>query len=72
MAGKYCDYDENKMNGDSHTDDDGNPCNCEDQECGYDIEGEAVCPECASEDFDLVCGDHGCRCCECGATFCCP
>jgi hypothetical protein len=55
-----------------HTNDDGEECSCMDQECGYDENEEAICPECDSTDFELVCGDHGCRCTECGATFCCP
>lgn len=71
MGGKYWDYDEDKASGGDHKDDDGNPCNCEDQECGED----GACPECGNDwdsgKLSIVCGDHGCRC-ECGATFCCP
>lgn len=57
-------------NGDiNHTDCYGNPCNCEDQECGE----EGCCPECGeTEDIELVCSDHGARCGKCKATFCCP
>jgi len=55
-----------------HTDDDGNPCDCMSQECGPN----ASCPECGAKyrgnNISLVCGDHGCKCNKCGATFCCP
>ena len=62
------------FDGCDHKDDDGEPCNCNSQECGYDNNDEPICPECgASEDnINLVCGDHGNRCEKCNATFCCP
>lgn len=68
MAGKYWDYSPAKAAGGTHTDDDGNPCDCMSQECNR----QGNCPQCGSDDFDLVCGDHGCRCNKCKATFCCP
>ena len=57
----------------AHRDDDDNPCDCEAQEAVF-VEststGDIVaCPECGSTDHSLTCGDHGCRCNACDATF---
>lgn len=58
-----------------------------DQECSYkeataeDVQedkagyvGERIpcCPSCNSTDTDLVFGDHGNQCLNCGDTFICP
>ena len=55
-----------------HRDDDGEPCNCTEQECGP----KGSCPECKatwkSGHLSIVCGDHGVRCDKCNATFTCP
>jgi hypothetical protein len=56
----------------SHTNDAGEPCSCDEQECGPN----GSCPDCKatwkSGKLSLVCGDHGCKCNACGATFTCP
>ena len=59
----------------AHRDDDDNPCDCEAQEAvvvestSTEDEDIVVCPECGSTDHSLTCGDHGCRCNACDATF---
>lgn len=57
-----------------HKDDDGDDCDCTERECGYGVDGEAICPKCGadSERLSLVHGDHGNRCDNCGETFTCP
>ena len=56
----------------SHYNDDGEGCDCDAQECGPN----GSCPECGAKyrgnNISLVCGDHGCKCNKCGATFTCP
>jgi hypothetical protein len=57
-----------------HKDDDGDACDCDVRECGYNSEGEAICPKCgaSAENLSLVHGDHGMRCDLCKETFTCP
>ena len=69
---EYFEDDEEEYNEDgSHTNEDGEHCYCDEQECNYNDDEEAICPACGSDDFELTCGDHGCRC-KCGETFTCP
>jgi hypothetical protein len=47
-------------------------CGCYDQECRYASDNEPVYPECESRDHDIVCGDHGNECENCGALYSIP
>lgn len=59
-----------------HEDDDGERCDCTERECDYGQdtpEGTMVlCPNCGSDEHELVCGDHGCKCDKCDTRFTVP